>query len=68
VIYAKNKKNCTIDFTLIKATLQYIKFITMSKEKDIKKKSDKTVATKTAKEKRVDKLAKRKEKDTTSRI
>jgi hypothetical protein len=59
VIYAKNKKNCTIDFTLIKATLQYIKFITMSKEKDIKKKSDKTVATKTAK---------RKEKDTTSRI
>ena len=39
----------------------------MSKEKDIKKKSDKTAATKTAKEKRVDKMAKRKEKDTSSR-
>lgn len=38
----------------------------MSKEKDTKKKSDKTPATKSTKEKRVDKLAKRK--DNNSRL
>lgn len=35
----------------------------MSKEKDNKKKSDKTVASKSTKEKRVEKLAKRKDKE-----
>ncbi|WP_258561884.1 hypothetical protein [Chryseobacterium chendengshani] len=40
----------------------------MSKEKDSKKSTDKTVALKTTKEKRVDKLAKRKEKEDQNKL
>ena len=40
----------------------------MSKEKDTKKKSDKTPATKSTKEKRDDKLEKRKDKEKNSRL
>lgn len=44
------------------------KSTTMSKEKDNKKKSDKTPASKSTKEKRVDKLAKRKDKENQSKL
>ena len=40
----------------------------MSKEKDTTKKSDKAPATKSTKEKRVDKMAKRKDKENNSRL
>lgn len=40
----------------------------MSKEKDNKNKSDKSLPAKTTKEKRVDKLAKRKDKENLSKI
>lgn len=40
----------------------------MSKEKDTKKKSDKTSASISTKEKRVDKLAKRKDKENKDRL